>query len=164
MVTRCNLTHCAWREMDGLRIETVDPRAWRRGHPLRVTIQPAGDKGLGVYAAEAASPGRWVCAYEGERLSLSQLLERYASETPVYVYRLSATWSIDARNSTHVSRYINHDARPNLQVIVSKAEQRIDIFAKRPLRVGTELTIDYGLSYWRARTQTPEAGTDPRLR
>jgi SET domain-containing protein len=127
-----------------------------------------------------------VCAYEGERLSLSQLLERYASETPVYVYRLSATWSIDARNSTHVSRYINHDARPNLQVIVSKAEQRIDIFAKRPLRVGTELTIDYvrhalpqpfaahpesvqsqsrqGLSYWRARTQTPEAGTDPRLR
>ena len=60
MVTRCNLTHCAWREMDGLRIDTVDPRAWRRGHPLRVTIQPAGDKGLGVYAAEAASPGRWV--------------------------------------------------------------------------------------------------------
>ena len=88
-------------------------------------------------------PGRYVCSYVGEVLSLSQLLERYATEPPVYVFRLSSTTSIDARNSSHFSRFINHDAHPNLQISVSKASKRIDIFAKRPLHVGSELTIDY---------------------
>jgi hypothetical protein len=157
MSTHCNQSHCAWRSATGLTVEPVDPWAWRLGVPeLRVELKSAGSKGLGVFAAQAAGPGRWVCGYNGEVLNLTALLDRYANERPSYVYRLSASLSIDARDSTHHSRYINHDATPNLQVSISKLERRIDIFAKRPLAVGQELTIDYGLSYWRARSEAPE--------
>jgi len=167
MTTHCNMSHCAWWDalQAAVRFEPVDPLAWqKRGTPeLAVAVRAAGAKGLGVFAKQDAGPGRWVCEYVGETLSLSQLLARYRLEPPVYVYRLSATRSIDARNSSHFSRYINHDASPNLQVSVDRARQRIDIFAKRPLRVGTELTIDYGLSYWRARSDRPTEATDSRL-
>eukprot|EP00966_Prymnesium_polylepis_P182588 4230345-Prymnesium_polylepis.1 len=98
--TRCNLSHCAWREANdgGLRFEPVDPWAWLLRVPeLRVRVAAAGRKGLGVFARQAAGPGRWVCAYQGELLNLTQLLDRYAGgEKPEYVYRLSSTLSVDA--------------------------------------------------------------------
>ena len=162
--TRCNLTHCAWREAGSLRVEPVDPLAWRRSaRELRVNVTPAGCKGLGVFAAQAAGPGRWVTSYVGEVLNISQLLVRYAREEPVFVFRLTQSLSIDARDSVHFSRFINHDARPNLKFVVSKALQSIDFFAIRPVHVGDELTIDYGLSYWQRRATVPDASTEPRL-
>ncbi|KAL3897678.1 MAG: hypothetical protein SGPRY_013002 [Prymnesium sp.] len=158
MSTLCNLSHCAWHDGSSFRIHPVDTRAWTLRVPeLRVSVAPAASKGLGVFAAQSAGPGRFVCHYEGEVLNLTQLLDRYgnASEPPEYVFRWSASWSIDARDSTHFSKRINHDQSPNLQVSLARHERRIDIFAKRPIRVGEELTIDYGLSYWRARSTAP---------
>ena len=136
--THCNLSHCGWYTATGLQLAVVDPLAWRtRLRELRVTVQPAGRKGLGVFAAQTAGPGRWVCSYGGELLNLSQLLTRYAASTPTYVYRLSSTLSIDARDSTHFSRYINHHAQPNLHAKVNRRSTpaRIDFFTIRPLRL-----------------------------
>ena len=70
--TRCNLSHCGWYSASGLQLARADPLAWStRVRELRVTVQPAGPKGLGVFAAQSAGPGRWVCSYAGELLSLS---------------------------------------------------------------------------------------------
>ncbi len=162
--TRCNLTHCGWWADATLRLAPVDALAWRRNvRELRVSVEPAGRKGLGVYAAQPAGPGRWVGPYMGELLNLSQLLTRYARATPTYVYRLSHSLSVDAASSSHFSRYINHDSHPNLHAKVDRRAECIDFFTIRPLRVGEELTIDYGLSYWSSRGEAPEAGTEARL-
>lgn len=164
--TRCNLTHCAWVVDAAAHVVPADPLAWRRNvRELRVSTGPAGPcKGLGVFARQAAGPGRFVAEYVGELLNLNQLLVRYAGDDdPVYVYKLNGSFSIDARDSTHFSRLINHDARPNLHASVSKRRHRIDFFTVRPVRVGDELTIDYGVSYWRRRAHVPDEGSEPRL-
>ena len=72
--------------------------------------------------AQTAGPGRWVCSYAGELLNLSQLLTRYAASKPTYVYRLSGSLSIDARDSDHFSRYLNHHAQPNLHAKVGRTK------------------------------------------
>ena len=71
--TRCNLSHCGWYRASGLQLARADPLAWStRVRELRVTVQPADPKGLGVFAAQTAGPGRWVCSYAGELLKLSR--------------------------------------------------------------------------------------------
>ena len=164
--TRCNLTHCGWVAGAAPRLVPVDPLAWRRNvRELRVRTGSAGPcKGQGVFATQAAGPGRFVAEYVGELLNLSQLLTRYAgAPDPVYVYKLNRSFSIDASDSTHFSRLINHDARPNLHASISKQKHRIEFFAVRPVSVGDELTIDYGVSYWRQRAHVPDEGSEPRL-
>eukprot|EP00964_Phaeocystis_antarctica_P079369 scaffold49440_cov58-Phaeocystis_antarctica.AAC.4 len=57
--TRCNLSHCGWYSAAGLQLVPADPLAWRtRVQELRVSLQHAGPKGLGVFAAQTAGPGR----------------------------------------------------------------------------------------------------------
>ena len=74
-------------------------------------------KGLGVFAAEHAHVQRWVGSYHGERLSIREFSHRYRrGNDPVYGFRLSQSIIIDGRNSTHFSRYINHDEHGNLKV------------------------------------------------
>ena len=83
--TRCNLSHCGWYSASGLQLARADPLAWStRVRELRVTVQPAGPKGLGVFAAQSAGPGRWVCSYAGELLKLSHpsLLNPTPTPTP----------------------------------------------------------------------------------
>jgi len=178
MGTRCNASHCAWRDAlclpkgetplavaCGNTLERVDVFAWRRDVPeLRVRVGLAGgDKGLGVFAAQSAGPGRWVCSYVGEFLELIEVAARYSSSLPVYVYSLgSGGGAIDARDSRHFSRLVNHHEDANLHAVVDGGERRIDFYAKRPLSPGVELTIDYGTSYWRARSTRPAAGTESR--
>lgn len=167
MGTHCNATHCTWRDGLGVRLSPVDVLAWRRDvRELRVSVrQTSGSRGQGAFAAQRAEPGRFVCSYVGTIHTLSELAAHYASrgEMPVYVYRLGEGKVIDASGSQHFSRLINHHQMPNLHAVVSTAEERIDFYAKRPLRVGMELTIDYGVNYWRGRTDQPAAGTDSRV-
>ena len=55
MTTRCNMTHCAWWEPEGLQIVKVDPVAWKLGQPdLLVSLRATARKGLGVFAKEDA--------------------------------------------------------------------------------------------------------------
>jgi len=56
-------------------------------------------------------------------LPLALPLTRYATSTPTYVYRLSGSLSIDARDSDHFSRYLNHHAQPNLHAKVSRTSK-----------------------------------------
>ena len=142
--TRCNHSHCGWYDRGTLCFAHVDPLAWRNPgvRELEVTVAPASGKGLGVFASQYAGPGRFVGTYKGEMLDVHALLKRYLHEKPRFVYRLSPTHGIDARDSSHFSRYINHDQRPNLHAVVSK--RGISFFAIRPLPPGTELSIDYG--------------------
>uniref|UniRef100_A0A7S2J3H0 SET domain-containing protein n=1 Tax=Haptolina brevifila TaxID=156173 RepID=A0A7S2J3H0_9EUKA len=167
MATFCNASHCTWREGTFTQLAPLDALAWRRDvRELRVKVRSSELGGLGVFAARYAGPGRWVCSYMGTILTRSQMRERYTRrgdhDWPVYVYRLGARKVIDARDSRHWSRLINHHQDPNLHAVVSTASERIDFYAKRPLQLGMELTIDYGISYWRGRTERPVAGSDSR--
>jgi SET domain-containing protein len=57
--------------------------------------------------------------------------------------------SLDARNYSNVTRFINHSCSPNLEtipIITSNLDRRlaqIAFFAKRDIEIGEELTTDY---------------------
>ncbi|KAL1523392.1 hypothetical protein AB1Y20_018334 [Prymnesium parvum] len=131
-----------------------------RRRELRVEVRQAAPKGLGVFAAEDASAGRWIGTYRGERLSLRALSRRYAHAAPVYAFRIATGGAIDARNSSHFSRFINHDEHGNLRA--APRGSHVHFYARRLIAAGQELSFDYGAGYWRGRAARPAEGTESR--
>ena len=128
---------------------------------LRASILPADGKGLGAFASESIPARSFVCSYKGEALTRRQFRRRYADSDPVYGFRLSTATIIDGRNSSHYSRYINHDENGNLRVVISSSSQ-IDFYAARRIVANEELSFDYGPNYWLGRDIQPAAGTECR--
>ena len=105
-----------------------------------VDVRQAGAKGMGVFALQPIRAGRWVCQYVGTLLAedisgpfgdpLGLVAEnedvaRSARTPSDYVFELTAGLSIDAINSTHFSRFINHAERCNMEASVSVEERRV---------------------------------------
>lgn len=128
-----------------------------------VEVKPAGDgKGMGAFATEDIAAGAYVTTYVGELVTLLETQERYTDEDPVYLFELTPELYLDAMDSTHFSRYFNHDEKFNLNFTVLPGERRIDFFASRAVLAGEELTFDYGPSYWAISNFKPAPGTDSR--
>ena len=158
-----------------------------------VEVRSAGDKGLGAFAAAPISEGAWVCAYEGELVadgsggspsafdplgllpapvdaaSLAEAGVPRAEPTSDCLLQVAPGLCLDGAQSTHFSRYFNHDEHGNLDLEVDAVARRADFFAAAPIAAGDELTFDYGESYWLADLgaasgpAVPEEGTDSRV-
>ena len=115
---------------------------------LRVTIQDAGEKGMGAFANQSAPPNTWVCTYQGELVTLLDTAQRYTDRDPAYLFQITPDLYRDAEDSTHFSRYFNHHQNGTLNFTVNVAEQRIDFFTACAVAPGEELTFDYGVGYW----------------
>ena len=126
-----------------------------------VEVHPAGDKGMGCFAAERIPLGRWICQYEGTLIQSSDEAatfdplglipspapsdEQVPAERLVgsdYVFELAPGLCIDAQHSSHFSRFFNHNEQGNLDVEIDVAQLRIDFYAARTIDVGEELTFD----------------------
>lgn len=126
---------------------------------LSVTVAPAGSKGLGVFAAEDAAVGRWVGRYRGSLVTRDEAARRYGAVEPSYLFRLDDDLFIDAQDSEHFSRFINHAEDANLRLSVCVEECHVDFLAARPIRTGDELCFDYGWQYWAAMDADPVSDT-----
>ena len=78
-----------------------------------------------------------------------------------YLFHVNDTYSIDAQNSTHFSRYFNHAEHGNLVSSTDEDELRVDFYAARDIAADEELTFDYGDRYWLWR-DAPSADSDSR--
>ena len=138
-----------------------------------IDVRPTTWKGLGAFALTAIPIGTPVCTYQGDRLTRAELEERYGSRLDQceYLFDLGNGAYIDASNSGHASRYINHDEHGNLVPSLSRTDSsavgvgtdRIDFYATRQIEPGEELTFDYGLGYWAARGSDPSPDSDSRI-
>lgn len=136
----------------------------------RVFIDRVEGKGSGVFAADYIEAGAWICSYAGVLATPEECDVRYP---PIpcgeqrepglgeYVFWLSDNLLVDAQNSTHFSRFLNHAEHGSLRANVSERERRINFFATRAIGIGDELTFDYGMEYWRSRGG-PLPSTDSR--
>lgn len=160
-------------------------REWRGtpGHTEAATeVRAAGVKGMGAFAAQPIKEGVWCCRYIGDLVSTGaapeaatfdplNLLSAAASaaasapsadSASEYLLSLTPELALDGRGSEHVSRYINHDERGNLDCCICARTLRADFYASRDIAAGEELTYDYGLSFWLGRPSPPAEGTDSR--
>jgi len=131
---------------------------------FKINVLPAGNKGMGVFAAEAGVAGTWVCQYVGELLSYEDVRQRYPETFPEYLFEVSEDpleWPnqpgyLDAMHSKHFSRYFNHAQIANLNFTMDPERKRIDFYLAANVQVGDELCFDYGVSYWIGADSSPE--------
>lgn len=124
-------------------------------------VANCGPKGMGAFAAEDCGAGSYVCDYVGESIDFVERATRYQRDPPVYLFHLGggaiagSHRFIDAVDSTHASRAINHARHANLEPRVDFEAWRVSFYALRDIAEGDELTFDYGEEYWFQRGFAP---------
>jgi hypothetical protein len=116
--------------------------------------------GFGLFATSEFDAGGIVCEYAGFVCRYESIQERTYSYT--YVFQepndLDLTLVVDSLREGNESRFINHSRESNL---LSSCEfynghSHVLLRARRTIRQGEQLFLDYGESYWSAAGRDPE--------
>lgn len=99
--------------------------------------------GLGWFALEPIPKGTRIVEYTGPLVSNEEVERR---KTGKYFFGVNQKWTIDGTPRSNIARYINHSCRPNAEAIISG--RRVWIWSKRRIKVGEEITYDYGREYF----------------
>lgn len=102
--------------------------------------------GLGLFATAEIPRDSFIIEYTGERLPTPEALERERRDGARYIMMLDARWSIDGAARENRARYVNHACKPNAEALLSGG--RVRIVARRRIRAGEEITMDYGRAYF----------------
>jgi SET domain-containing protein len=100
--------------------------------------------GLGLFANKEFTKGERVIEYTGETITEDEANRRGGK----YLFELNDNWTIDGKDRDNVARYINHSCKPNCYPELSEDEKQVFIFTKRAIKVGEELTYNYGKFYF----------------
>jgi hypothetical protein len=99
--------------------------------------------GLGLFTTVPIKKGAFVVEYTGKQITNKQADEIGQNR---YIFEISKLWSIDGSPRTNLARYVNHACKPNCEADI--VDGRLCYYAKRNIKVGEELTIDYGIDYF----------------
>lgn len=137
----------------------------RRACGKRLRVSP-GFSGLGVFLEEPASRGDLICEYVGELIydattETRDLIAQHRGRA--YVYKLNDTFDVDASHAGNVARFINHAPGKQANCVTMlknvSGDHRIGIYARKSLRSGTELTIDYGAEFFKANDRAASSSS-----
>ena len=105
---------------------------------LRVKRSSAG---LGLFATRAFKKGERIIEYFGRVISKE---EEYSSKSK-YLFEVNSRKTIDGTTRDNFARYINHSCKPNCEPNIIRGRVWID--AIKNIKVGEELSYDYGEEY-----------------
>ena len=123
----------------------------QRGDPQKfaVDVRPSRIDGLGAFAAEPIPARRKIGEIRGEAISVREARRRAKGQARIMIVELSERRAIDASNSADPLRYTNHSCQPN--AVLRIRQGRVEFYAMRELRIGEELTVDYGETHHEGR-------------
>ena len=98
--------------------------------------------GLGLFATRPFKKGERIIEYFGLVIPKE---EEYTSNSK-YLFEVNSKKTIDGTQRDNFARYINHSCKPNCEPNIVKGRVWID--ALRAIKVGEELTYDYGEEYF----------------
>lgn len=101
--------------------------------------------GRGLFACKAIPEGTWIMPYEGERISKKEGDRRerfYNSIGFTMLFELENGSYIDGLIGGNDSVYANHSKKPNTEAYYYG--KGVWFVARRKIRKGEEITIDYG--------------------
>jgi SET domain-containing protein len=127
----------------------------RRKLPFRVRTSAIA--GRGAFATRPIDRGEWIVEYKGERITEAEFQRRDPERGPgethhTVFFEVAPDVVIDAGVRGNGARFINHSCDPNCLTRIE--EGRVNIYAKRAIAPGEELSFDY--SYARDEHVTPE--------
>ncbi len=109
-------------------------------HPESVVVKRSS-AGLGLFAARPFKKGERIIEYFGRTITNA---EAYTSRSK-YLFEVHGRKTIDGATRRNTARYINHACRPNCEPEIERG--RVFIDAIRNIKVGEELSYDYGKEY-----------------
>ena len=122
-------------------------------HPkLSARLSPI--HGNGVFATQSIKKGERIVRYQGKVRTHHQVDEDYGNEKEnghTFLFTLNDYYVIDGNLEGNISRWLNHSCEPNCESQLAEDEQgrphkdRIYIHAIRNIKVGEELTYNYGI-------------------
>lgn len=98
--------------------------------------------GLGLFATTVIRARTRIIEYTGPLIS-NEEVERSRGK---YFFGLDERHSVNGSPRSNIARYINHSCRPNAEAIITG--RRIWIWSKRVIRLGEEITYNYGPEYF----------------
>jgi len=117
----------------------MKPRAFRQ--PQFSVIVRRGLSGLGLFAQEEIPRGRFIIEYVGPLVRDAEA-DRIGGR---YLFDLGNGWNIDGAGRANLARYANHACKPNAES--RQIGNRIQIWSRKRIAAGEEITYDYGKSY-----------------
>lgn len=141
----------------------TQPRCWQHTQQvqgLRVKPSTVAGAGKGLFATKTFERNQTIAPYKGEKLTHAQLERRYPGDTVAqYVAQRGPDLFLDARRtSAGVARYANHKRPPqNNADLTAAPHNKVELEAKRRIRPGQEIFVDYGPEYWQQRRRPKRA-------
>jgi SET domain-containing protein len=111
-------------------------------------VRDSAVHGLGAFATRPLRRGQRLGTYEGRRYAPGEVPADDWDNALTYVFALSDGSVIDARDGGNGTRHLNHSCAPNCaayEITDDDGVPQIVIEAKRRIRAGDELFIDYSL-------------------
>ena len=127
-----------------VQIEAAARVKGQRSDPQKfaVDVHPSRIDGQGAFAAESIPARRKIGEIRGEAISVREARRRAKGAARIMIVELSETRAIDASQSTDPLRFTNHSCQPN--AVLRIRQGRVEFYAMRDVRVGEELTVNYG--------------------
>lgn len=107
-----------------------------------VDVKPSRIDGQGAFAAEPIPARRKIGEIRGEAISVREARRRAKAQQRIMIVELSDKRAIDASGSGDPLRFTNHSCQPN--AVLRIRQGRVEFYAMRALRVGEEITVNYG--------------------
>lgn len=98
--------------------------------------------GMGLFTREPIKKGKFIIEYTGKKLTSAQADKKGGK----YLFIVNKHAVIDGFGRDNLARYANHSCKPNSEIDVKRG--RVLLFAKRAIKVGEEITYDYGEEYF----------------
>ena len=121
----------------------------------RTQVRESGIHGKGVYAIRPIKAGEMVLEYKGEIITWkkAQRIHPHDPDQPnhTFYFHLDDGHVIDAKHRGNSARWINHSCEPNLEA--NQDGYRVFLTALRNIKIGEELSYDYGLMIDGHKTQ-----------
>ncbi|KAK9466885.1 hypothetical protein V1512DRAFT_207367 [Lipomyces arxii] len=122
----------------------------QRGLGKRVIIGPSNVAGWGLFMGEPIKQDEYLGEYKGELISQDEAERRgklYDKRGVSFLFESSKDQCVDATRAGDKLRFINHSRHsPNChaRILLVNGIHKIAFFAKRRIKEGEELFIDYG--------------------
>jgi SET domain-containing protein len=102
-------------------------------------------QGTGLYTDCAIGARKKIGELTGELISVREANKRAKQAKRIAIVQLSDKEAIDGGVNGGPFQFVNHSCEPN--VFIRIAYGRVEFYTMRKIKVGEELTCDYGYSY-----------------
>ena len=98
-------------------------------------------EGIGVFSSNKIPPRAKIGEITGEIISIREARKRALGKCKICLIDLDSKHALDCTKG-NVLRHLNHSCGPNVFMRVYR--KRVEIYARRAIKPGEELTLDYG--------------------